>query len=178
LSLASSIAAALLTGLLAAVVCAQAPPPQSGGTSSGMSSGNATGVVAKPVYDEQHRPITAGGFVDTGPVIFSDISKQSGLASWSHVMGSPEKQFILEADGSGVALIDYDNDGWLDIYLVNGSTFDALDGKQTPPHAALFHNNHDGTFTDVAEIAGVTNDRWGFGVAIGDYDNDGWPDIS
>jgi len=83
----------------------------------------------------------------------------------------------LETDGSGVGLIDYDNDGWLDIYLVNGSTYDAISGKRTPPHAALFHNNHDGTFTDVAEMAGVTNDRWGFGVAIGDFDNDGWPDI-
>ena len=143
-----------------------------------MSTGQSTGVAAKAVYDEQHRPITAGGFVDKGPVIFADISKQSGLASWSHVMGSPQKQFILEADGSGVALLDYDNDGWLDIYLVNGSTFDALDGKTTPPHAALFHNNHDGTFTDVAAKAGVTNDRWGFGVAIGDFDNDGWPDIA
>ena len=76
-----------------------------------------------------------------------------------------------------MGLIDYDNDGWLDIYLVNGSTYDALTGKTTPPHAALFHNNHDGTFTDVAAKAGVTNDRWGFGVAIGDFDNDGWPDI-
>jgi len=143
-----------------------------------MSSGNSTGVATKAIYDEAHRPITAGGFVDKGPVIFADISKKSGMASWSHVMGSPQKPFILEADGSGVALLDYDNDGWLDIYLVNGSTFDALDGKTTPPHAALFHNNHDGTFTDVAGKAGVTNDRWGFGVAIGDFDNDGWPDIA
>jgi hypothetical protein len=84
---------------------------------------------------------------------------------------------IIDTNGSGVGLIDYDNDGWLDIYLVNGSTYDALSGKTTPPHAALFHNNHDGTFTDVAARAGVTNDRWGFGVAIGDFDNDGWPDI-
>ena len=88
-----------------------------------------------------------------------------------------EKKYIIETNGSGVGLIDYDNDGWLDIYVVNGSTFDALDGKETPPHAALFHNNHDGTFTDVAAKAGVTNDRWGIGVAIADYDNDGWPDI-
>ncbi len=71
----------------------------------------------------------------------------------------------------------YDNDGWLDIYLVNGSTFNALDGKEKPPHAALFHNNHDGTFTDVAAKAGVTNDRWGYGVSVADYDNDGWPDM-
>jgi hypothetical protein len=92
-------------------------------------------------------------------------------------MGTRQKKYILETDGSGVGLIDYDNDGWLDIYLVNGSTYDALAGKKNPPHAALFHNNHDGTFTDVAPKAGITNDRWGFGVAIGDYDNDGWPDI-
>jgi enediyne biosynthesis protein E4 len=84
---------------------------------------------------------------------------------------------IVDAIGSGVALLDYDNDGWLDIYLVNGSTVEALTGKATPPHAALFHNNHDGTFTEVAEKAGVTNDRWGFGAVVGDFDNDGWPDI-
>jgi hypothetical protein len=92
-------------------------------------------------------------------------------------MGVPEKNFIIETNGSGVGLIDYDNDGWLDIYLVNGSTFNALDGKEEPPHAALFHNNHDGTFTDVSAKAGVANDRWGYGVSIADYDNDGWPDI-
>jgi hypothetical protein len=143
-----------------------------------MSSGNSTGAAAKAEYDAQHRPITAGGFVTTGPVVFQDISKESHLATWSHVMGTPAKKYILDADGSGVGLLDYDNDGWLDIYMVNGSTFDALDGKATPPHAALFRNNHDGTFTDVAEKAGVTNDRWGFGVAIGDFNNDGWPDIA
>ena len=142
-----------------------------------MSSGIASGVAATPVYDEQKRPITAGGFVDQGPVVFEDITKEAGLSGWIHKMGVPEKKFIVETNGSGVGLIDYDNDGWLDIYLVNGSTFDALDGKETPPHAALFRNNHDGTFTDVPQKAGVTNDRWGYGVRVADYDNDGWPDI-
>lgn len=122
-------------------------------------------------------PPTASGFVDSGPVIFKDITKQAGLSGWTHVMGNMDRKLIIETNGSGVGLIDYDNDGWLDIYLVNGSTFDAMDGKTTPPHAALFHNNHDGTFTDVSAKAGVTNDRWGFGVAIADYDNDGWPDM-
>ena len=139
--------------------------------------GSATRGEFAPVLDSEKRPITAGGFVKTGPIIFKDIAEKAGLTTWRHTMGTPEKNYILETTGSGVALLDYDNDGWLDIYLVNGSTFDALNGKTEPPHAALFHNNHDGTFTNVAEKAGVSNDRWGFGVAIGDYDNDGWPDI-
>jgi enediyne biosynthesis protein E4 len=136
-----------------------------------------TGGAHPAVLDAEHRPITAGGFVDNGPIIFQDIAEKSGLSVWRHVMGTPEKQFIIETVGSGVALLDYDNDGWLDIYLVNGSTYDAENGKATPPHAALFHNNHDGKFTDVTAKAGVANDRWGFGVAVGDYDNDGWPDL-
>jgi hypothetical protein len=144
-------------------------PAQSGGAS--------TGGVFAPVLDEKHRPITAGGFVDGAPIIFEDVTKKAGLDKFNHVSGSPEKNVILEAPGSGVAIVDYDNDGWPDIYLVNGSTFDALRGKQKPPRAALYHNNHDGTFTDVTEKAGVSNDRWGFGVAVGDYDNDGWPDL-
>jgi enediyne biosynthesis protein E4 len=123
------------------------------------------------------QPYTVGAVVNDGPVIFQDVTKAAGLSSWSHVMGAADKRLIIDTNGSGVGLIDYDNDGWLDIYMVNGSTFDALDGKEQSPHAALFHNNHDGTFTDVANKAGVTNDRWGFGVTIGDYDNDGWPDI-
>ena len=140
-------------------------------------SGIAGGVAAPAQYDEQKRPITAGGFVDSGPVVFQDVSKEAGLSGWVHKMGVPQKDFIVETNGSGVCLLDFDNDGWLDIYLVNGSTFNALDGKEEPPHAALFHNNHDGTFTDVAQKAGVANDRWGYGCSVADYDNDGWPDI-
>lgn len=153
----------------------QAPPtpPAQQGHSSGISSG----ISAKPVYDAQKRPITAGGFVDKGPIIFEDITKKADLSGWVHKMGVPQKNFILETNGSGVCLVDFDNDGWLDIYLVNGSTFDALDGKEQTPHAALFHNNHDGTFTDVSQKAGVANDRWGYGCSVADYDNDGWPDI-
>jgi hypothetical protein len=139
--------------------------------------GIAGGMGAAAVYDEQKRPITAGGFVDKGTVVFEDITRKAGLSGWTHKMGVPEKKFIVETNGSGVCLIDYDNSGWLSIYLVNGSTFDALDGKETPPHAALFRNNHDGTFTDVSAKAGIQNDRWGYGCSVADYDNDGWPDI-
>jgi hypothetical protein len=142
---------------------------------SGM--GVATGGAHPAVKDSLSRPITAGGFVDGATVVFSDITKQGGLEKFLHRSGTEAKSTILETIGSGVALIDYDNDGWLDIYLLNASTFAALKGKEAAPRAMLFHNNHDGTFTDVTEKAGVANERWGVGVAVGDYDNDGWPDI-
>ncbi len=139
--------------------------------------GVSTGAVHAPVKDAQSRPITAGGFVDDAPVVFTDVTKQSGLEKFHHRSGSREKSTIIETPGSGVALLDYDNDGWLDIYLLNGSTVAAIKGKEAAPRAMLFHNNHDGTFTDVTDKAGVANERWGFGVAVGDYDNDGYPDI-
>ncbi|GAA3750966.1 CRTAC1 family protein [Terriglobus aquaticus] len=178
-----AVLALLLVSMMPwARVTAQAGPPQTAtgaGSSAPQSrdSGSATAGTFAPVLDAQKRPITAGGFVKTGPVVFMDESEKSGLTKWRETMGSPEKHYILESNGSGVCLIDYDHDGWLDIYLVNGSTFEALQGKAPAPHAALFHNNHDGTFTDVAKAAGVENDRWGFGCAVGDYDNDGWPDL-
>jgi hypothetical protein len=146
-------------------------PPRS------QSTGVSTGAPHAPIKDSLLRPITAGGFVDGAPVIFVDIAEQAGLDKFHHRSGGPEKATILETPGSGVALLDYDNDGWLDIYLLNGSTFPALKGKEPAPRAMLFHNNHDGTFTDVTEKAGVANERWGFGVAVADYDNDGWSDI-
>src|SRR5580693_9427709 len=138
----------------------KAQPPQESGTS--------TGTPHAPVKDALSRPITAGGFVDGAPVVFVDITHAAGLDKFLHRSGEPEKSTILETPGSGVALLDYDNDGWLDIYLLNGSTFGALKGKEAPPRAMLFHNNHDGTFTDVTEKAGVANERWGFGVTVGD----------
>jgi hypothetical protein len=148
-------------------------PPPGRMTQGGMANAGPQ----KAEFDSLHRPITAGGFVKSGPIVFQDVAKAAGLTNWHHVAGTSEKKLILEEKGPGVCLIDYDNDGWLDIYLVNGSTYDALDGKAAAPHAALFHNNHDGTFTDVTEKAGVANLRWGYGCVVGDYNNDGWPDI-
>jgi enediyne biosynthesis protein E4 len=147
------------------------------GAQSAPTSGSNTAGEYPPVLGKDHRPITISGTVASGPVPFEDISAKAGLTGWKQTSGQPEKRFILEAIGSGVALLDYDDDGWLDIYLVNGSTQAALDGKQAAPRAALFHNNHDGTFTDVTAKAGVGNERWGFGAVVGDFDNDGWPDI-
>ena len=155
---------------------AQSPQSPQGTAAAAMGGVN-TGSPHAAILDSQNRPITAGGTVKSGPMIFADATVQSGLSTWRHRMGNPEKNYILETVGSGVGLIDYDRDGWLDIYLVNGSTYEAEAGKAPAPHAALFHNNHDGTFTNVTARAGVANDRWGFGVAVADYDNDGWPDM-
>lgn len=155
----------------------QSAPEKSQNVPLPRPSGMSTGGIHAPIKDSHSRPITAGGFVDDAPIVFADITHQSGLDKFHHRSGSSEKSTIIEAPGSGVALLDYDNDGWLDIYLLNGSTIAAMKGTEPAPRAMLFHNNHDGTFTDVTDKAGVSNDRWGFGVAVADYDNDGWPDI-
>ena len=105
------------------------PRPRPRKTRQPQAMGVNTGGTYAPVLDSEKRPITAGGFVKTGPVVFQDIAAKAGLTVWHHTMGTPQKQFILEAPGSGVALLDYDKDGWLDIYMVNGSTYDALSGK-------------------------------------------------
>jgi hypothetical protein len=111
------------------------------------------------------------------PLVFEDVTQRTALAGFRNRSGGPDKNYILEAASGGVAIFDYDGDGRPDIYFVNGSTFDAVRGKEKPPHAALYHNLGNWRFEDVTEKAGVGNDRWGMGVAIGDYDNDGWPDI-
>ena len=100
------------------------------GAQPSSTGGASTGSPHPAQYDSHKRPITAGGFVSSGPIVFQDISEKAGITHWTHHMGNPDKHFILETNGSGVGLIDYDNDGWLDIYVVNGSTFKALDGKE------------------------------------------------
>ena len=104
---------------------------------SGMSSqarnqdqgGAATGKPHSPVRDKQNRVITAGDFVDGAPVVFEDLSVKSHLNSFLHQSGTAQKKFILETLGSGVAILDYDNDGWPDIYLLNGGSFDSVRGR-------------------------------------------------
>jgi enediyne biosynthesis protein E4 len=110
-------------------------------------------------------------------VRYADITAASGVSSFTHVSGSAAKDYIIEATGSGVALWDFDNDGLLDIYLVNGGTLDALRRGAPQPRAALFRNTGRGTFRDVTAEAGVVNERWGQGVCAGDFDNDGDQDL-
>lgn len=107
-------------------------------------------------------------------VQFTDITAKAGI-NFRHV-SSPEKKYIVESMSGGVALFDYDNDGYLDIYLVNSLTVDIVKSKQKT-RSVLYRNNGDGTFTDVTDKAGVGDIGWGMGVAIGDYDNDGFDDI-
>jgi len=108
---------------------------------------------------------------------FIDITLQAGLGNARNISGSIEnKQYLIEEMGCGVALIDYDNDGWLDIFLPNGSAFD-LPRSGPKPTGYLFHNNRDGTFTDVTRKAGLTHSGWGQACCIGDYDNDGFDDL-
>jgi hypothetical protein len=109
-------------------------------------------------------------------VLFTDVTAAAGLMGARNVSGRPDdKQLILEEMGGGAAFFDYDNDGWLDIFLVNGTSLDPQPGR--PPRSYLFHNNRDGTFTDVTEKAGLTHTGWGQGCCVGDYDNDGFDDL-
>jgi enediyne biosynthesis protein E4 len=107
--------------------------------------------------------------------LFVDVTRAAGI-DFHLNCGSKEKLYIIETQCGGAAAFDYDNDGWMDILLVDGSTIeDYRAGKCHPPR--LYHNNHDGTFTDVSGKSGLNFCGWGYGVAIGDFDNDGWEDV-
>jgi hypothetical protein len=143
----------------------QQSPPQGMGT---VSTGESRTYASKRTV----------GIVDPkAPAVFEDVTMKTALASFRHRAGTQSKDYIIDTPSGGVAVLDYDNDGRPDIYLLNGSTFGALRGTEPAPRAALYHNLGDWKFEDVTDKAGVANERWGMGVAVGDYDNDGYPDI-
>jgi hypothetical protein len=152
---------------LSAVICAvEGQQKQSG--MSGVSTG------AARTYTSRR---TIGITDPKAPVIFEDVTARTALANFKHRSGSPDKNYILEVTSGGVAIFDYDLDGLPDIYLLNGSTIAAMQGREKPPRAALYHNLGNWRFEDVTDKAGVANERWGMGVAVGDYNNDGYPDL-
>src|SRR6266853_3643636 len=107
---------------------------------------------------------------------FTDTAQKAGLTTPVIFGGENTKEYIIETTGTGLAIFDYDNDGWPDIFVVNGATLEQLPSGKSPT-SHLYHNNHDGTFTDVSAKAGLTHTGWGQGVCVGDYDNDGWEDL-
>ena len=117
--------------------------------------------------------------IETGghaPAHFVDIAQRTGLALMNSSGGDRHKDFIIETTGNGAAIFDYDNDGWPDVFLPNGSTVEGFPEGQAPT-AHLYHNNHDGTFTDVTARSGLAQSGWGQGACVGDYDNDGNLDL-
>ncbi len=116
--------------------------------------------------------------VHPAPAWFEDVAGPAGIQVVNVNGGVASKRYILEATGSGVAILDYDGDGYPDVFLVNGTHLEKTpESQQTPPTSHLFHNNHDGTFTDVTSRAGLNDSGWGQGACVGDYDNDGRPDL-
>ena len=115
--------------------------------------------------------------ISSSPVTFVDVARQAGLNAPNVWGGVKHKRSIIEAKGSGVAFFDFDHDGWLDIYLTNGTRLDANWPAGQAPTSHLYKNNRDGTFTDVTEKSGLARTGWQTGVCVGDYDNDGWDDL-
>ncbi len=125
----------------------------------------------------QTTPPKAGGQTLKPPAAyFEDIAGRAGLTALNVYGGDTHKEFIVEQPGNGAVIFDYDNDGWPDIFLPNGSTVGGFPPGQAPT-GHLYHNNHDGTFTDVTVKAGLAHAGWGQGACVGDYDNDGYLDL-
>ena len=108
---------------------------------------------------------------------FVDVAREAGLTTPNVWGGVDNKKYIIEAKGSGIAFFDYDQDGWLDIYLTNGSRLFTTWPEGKAPTTQLYRNNRDGTFTDVTAKSGLGRSGWQTGVCVGDYDNDGWDDL-
>jgi len=160
----------LLPLLLPFALLAQEPPkkPESQQPMGGVSTG------APTTYTSRR---TVGITDPSAPVVFEDVTDKTALAGFRHHSGEAAKDFIFDTPSGGVAIFDYDSDGRPDIYLVNGSTMAAMRGKEKAPRAALYRNLGNWKFEDVTDKAGVANERWGMGVAVGDYNNDGRPDL-
>ena len=125
---------------------------------------------------ETGHPGIAAEAAGSSTIRFKNITPGSGLNFMQNSDPTPNKNQV-ETMVSGIGLIDYDNDGYLDIFIINGAAIPSLKKESPKYYNRLYHNNHDGTFTDVTEKAGLAGDGYDMGVAVGDFDNDGWEDI-
>jgi hypothetical protein len=119
----------------------------------------------------------AGALAAPLPVQFVNVAREAGLKSKTIFGGETRNTYLLETTGCGAAFFDFDADGWLDIFLVNGTRFDAKYASGQAPVSRLYKNNRDGTFTDITLKSGLARTGWGQGCCVGDYDNDGWDDL-
>src|SRR5215469_855523 len=121
-------------------------------------------------------PVVSTQNTAKAPAEFVDRAREAGLTAENIFGRADRKDYIIESTGTGVAIFDYDNDGWPDIFIVNGANLTPMPAQQPTNH--LYRNNHDGTFTDVTVRAGLAGaSGWGQGVCVGDIENDGWPDL-
>lgn len=163
--------------LMSAVAAAQTRPPQKPApTPERPTQSQGMGVnTGAPINYSSRRTV---GITDPkAPVIFEDVTDKTAMAAFKHRSGMPQKDYIFETPAGGAAIFDYNNDGMPDVYLLNASTVAAMEGKEKPPRSALYRNLGNWKFEDVTDKAGVANERWGFAVTVGDFNNDGNADM-
>jgi hypothetical protein len=135
-----------------------------------------SGPLLRPLRFSRHSPAKNRHAEQPAQALFAEVPASKSGITWTHVNGRSEDYYLPETTGAGCAFLDYDNDGWMDIYLINSGKCDFYDPKP-PLRNALYKNNRDGTFTDVTEQAGVRGNSYGMGAAVGDYNGDGYPDL-
>jgi hypothetical protein len=155
---------AFLTAFAAGCKSKSAPQPEHAASSPS----------APPTVTSPSAVVSSAATRPAGPVSFIDATAQAGIR-FQHHSGAFGKKYLPETMGSGVCVIDYDNDGWQDIFFVNSMNWPGH--ATTKSYPALYHNNHDGTFTDVTRQAGLAAETYGLGCTVGDYDNDGFDDL-
>jgi hypothetical protein len=170
LGLRAAVASLLLTSIVGLPACKQKPSSEQQAVSSVPSSVQAPSAQTAPTPPSSPVHLSR----PSGPIVFTDVTAQAGI-HFKHNSGAFGKKYLPETMGSGACFLDYDNDGWQDIFLVNSMDWpEHKSGKSFP---ALYHNNHDGTFTDVTQQAGLAIEMYGLGCAAADYDNDGNVDL-